>query len=122
MVSLIAAIAKGSLAYAYCVGVIVARTVLVAGTLRYELQKDVAGAPKALIAPRTPVTALQLTARATKISLGLGWAEAGRLPHAAIAKVIVKDGCKNFIVSLRSDMLKSYSNAEERMQAELIYT
>jgi hypothetical protein len=61
--------------HAYCVGVTVARTVLVAGTLRYELQKDVAGAPRALIAPMTPVTALQFTARATKTSLGLGWAE-----------------------------------------------
>jgi hypothetical protein len=37
-------------------------TVVVAGTLRYEEQNEVAGAPRALTTLRTPVTTLQLTA------------------------------------------------------------
>jgi len=43
-------------------------TVDVAGILRYELQKEVAGGPRTFRTLRQPVTLLQLTARSLRIS------------------------------------------------------
>lgn len=82
----------------YLVGVAVILIVVVAGTLRYELQKDVAGAPSAFTTPRTPVTALQLTARAISSSPGWGRAFTWVLPQRAIVRERVKGVRMNFMV------------------------
>ena len=44
-------------------GVVVVAVVVVAGIFRYELQKDVAGAPSGFRIAKAPVTTPQLTAR-----------------------------------------------------------
>lgn len=53
----------------------VVETVDVAGTFRYELQKDVAGPPRIFRIANAPVTTLQLTARSSK-PLAIGFATA----------------------------------------------
>jgi hypothetical protein len=62
------------------VGMTVTVVAVVAGMRRYKLQKDVAGAPNAFTADRTPVTTLQSTARAMRTSPCSGRARTWVLP------------------------------------------
>lgn len=57
----------GTVKSAYLVEVVEVMIVVVAGTLRNELQKVDAGGPKFLSTKRAPVTLAQLTARASSI-------------------------------------------------------
>lgn len=56
----------------YVTGVVVVVDVFVPGTLRYELQKEVAGGPSFLRTLRAPVTFAQ-SARFSRSGAAVGW-------------------------------------------------